>query len=418
MSNMLKQPSILIGLRYTYSKRHNHFISFISLISMLGLTLGVLALIVVLSVINGSESIMRELTLITVPHIELSKSEGGISDWRARSQQVLQSPNVLAAAPFIRGEAMLSHGGNFQLAEIRAVLPQHENKVSKLAQTMLEGALEDLLPGEKGIIVGRSLARLLRVEMGEAITLILADYTHNQTTTNPIIKPKLRRFTVVGIFELGFTADSTLALVHLRAGEELFSQGIHLRIAVDDATDAHVIAGNIIKTLPATIQISDWTQTQSSLFSALRLEKLMTGFMLMMIVAIAAFNIISALVMAVTDKQADIAILRTMGASRLMIMTIFMIQGASIGLLGTLLGTAFGVSIALNLSDISQWIEVLLNAQLAPENVYMISFLPSKLLLTDVVVVVFAALSISFLATLYPAYRAAQIHPAEVLRYE
>lgn len=405
-----------IGLRYTRAKRRNHFISFISMTAMLGMILGVAVLILVLSVMNGFDRELRERILGMIPHASIH-THGSMTDWQSVAEAARQDPEVLAVAPFIQGQGMLTHAGNVHGVMVSGIMPDWEKQVSIIGQHMVAGSLEDLRSGEYGIILGNLLARSLRVSVGDKVTMVLPE-----ATTSPVgVLPRLKRFEVRGVFKVGAQLDSNMALVHLSDGARLYrlGDGVHgIRLKLRDLFKAGEVGWRISSSLPGRYWASDWTRTQGNLFQAIKLEKTMIGLLLLMIVAVAAFNIISTLVMVVTDKQADIAILRTMGASPRTIMATFMVQGAVIGVIGTLLGTLLGVVLALSVSDVVAWLEHTFNIQFLSSDVYFISYIPSQILVDDIVIVAFSALALSFLATLYPSLRAAKIQPAEALRYE
>ena len=415
---MLKSTPFLIGLRYVLARKDNRFISFTSLISMAGLTLGVMAIIVVLSVFNGSQGIMRERTLITVSHGDIGAS-GGFPNWREAVSLLESRPEIVGVAPYIGLEAMLSRQGYHQVTEIKAISPQDEVNVTRIADSMVQGSLDALAAGSNAIILGRALAGNLRLNTGDSVNLIVPSVNANNR-----LSLNMHRFTLAGIFDPQFTIGNDLALVHISdslplLGIDDIADAVQLRLRVADVDAAGTIVADSIAALetafPGTaFNGRDWSVTEASLFNALKMEKLMTWFMLMMIVAIGAFNIISTLVMVVSEKKADIAILRTMGASEAVIMGIFVVQGTLVGILGTLLGAAAGILAALNFSAISGSLESLL----APANLYVITVLPSVLQASDVWITCSAALAISFIATLYPARKASQVLPAEVLRYE
>ncbi|MEZ5525658.1 MAG: lipoprotein-releasing ABC transporter permease subunit [Pseudomonadales bacterium] len=413
---MFKPLPLFIGLRYTRAKRRNHFISFISLISMLGMILGVAVLILVLSVMNGFDRELRERILGMVPHATIH-ADGGVADWRSVAARATEDPDVIAAAPFIQGQMMLTHMGNVQGALVNGILPEAEAEVSIIKNHMEVGQLDNLQSGEFGIILGDLLARSLRANVGSKVTLVMP-----QATASPAgVLPRLKRFTVVGIFKVGAQLDGSLALIHLDDGAKLYRLGdaVHgVRLKLHDLFKSGEVAWRIVRELPGSYWASDWTRTQGNLFQAIKLEKTMIGLLLLMIVAVAAFNIISTLVMVVTDKRSDIAILRTMGASPRTIMLSFMVQGAVIGVIGTLIGTLLGIVLALSVSDVIAWIENLLDTQILSAEVYFISYIPSQLLAQDVLIVCGSALLMSFIATLYPSMRAARVQPAEALRYE
>ncbi|MDC1529028.1 lipoprotein-releasing ABC transporter permease subunit [Gammaproteobacteria bacterium] len=415
---MLKSTPFLIGLRYLLARKNNRVISFTSLISMAGLTLGVLAIIVVLSVFNGSQGIMRDRTLITVPHGNIS-ADNDFAFWQEATTLLRDSPQIEGIAPYIGLEALLSRQGYHQVTEIKAISPDDENTVSTIAENMVQGSFDSLVAGENNIVLGRILATNLRLNMGDAVNLIVPVISGNSS-----LQLNMHRFTVSGVFDPQFTIGSELALIHIQDSVALLglnniSESTQLRLRVSDPDQAATIIANSVELLESAFADQqftgrDWSITEASLFSALKMEKLLTWFMLMMIVAIGAFNIVSTLVMVVSEKKADIAILRTMGASGKTIMAIFVVQGTVVGVLGTIAGALAGVFIATNFSSFSSALEQLLS----PADLYVISALPTRLESFDVWVTCCAALVISFLATLYPAFKASQILPAEVLRYE
>lgn len=405
-----------IGLRYLSAKRRNHFISFISASSMIGMTLGVAVLILVLSVMNGFDRELRERILGMVPHGVIYE-RGGVQDWAALVERVEQHPGVAAAAPLTRLQGMLGHGGRVQGVMVTGIEPQAEQRVSILPNHIIDGSLEALVPGGFGVLLGDLLAQHLNVVVGDKITIMLPEATLSPAG----VLPRVRRLDVVGIFKVGAELDSSLAVIHLEDARRLgrlTSEAQGLRVKFDNLFDAPRSIWQLVNQLDGQFSGSDWTRTHGNLFQAIRMEKTMIGLLLLIIVAVAAFNIISTLVMAVTDKQADIAILRTMGAKPRTIMTIFMVQGVAIGVVGVLLGTILGIIAALTISDVIAWLEQLMGVQVLSSDVYFISYLPSQLLWSDVAVVTSAALLLSFLATLYPSYRASRIQPAEALRYE
>lgn len=413
---MFKPLSLFIGLRYTAAKRRNHFISFISLISMLGLILGVMVLITVLSVMNGFDRELRERILGMVPHATI-ETRGGMENWREVAEIAERDPGIVGVAPFSRAEGMLTGRGEVQGVLINGILPEREPDVSIIQNHMLQGSLEDLRSGEFGIIIGSGLARLLDVGLGDRVTMVLPE-----ASVSPAgVLPRLKRFTVAGIFSVGAELDSNYTLIHVEDAARLLRLGDNpqgLRLKVDNLFDAPAAAQRVAVQAPGGYYTSNWTRTHGNLFEAIRMEKTMIGLLLMFIVAVAAFNIVSALVMVVTDKKADIAILRTMGATPATIMAIFIVQGSIIGFAGTLLGTLLGIALALNISDVINWVEQTLNMQFLSSDVYFISYLPSHLQWNDVFIVSGAGFALSLLATLYPAWRASRVQPAEALRYE
>ncbi|MDT8384170.1 MAG: lipoprotein-releasing ABC transporter permease subunit [Gammaproteobacteria bacterium] len=409
-----------IGLRYLRAKRRNQFISFISLTSMLGIVLGVTALITVLSVMNGFEKELRERILGMASHITITRVDGApLQDWEAMGQAIAQTnPRIVGMAPYVRKEVMMSFGSQVQGGLLRGVLPEQDPAVSDVWQKMLYGELGDLRAGEFGIVLGKSLARNLGVVMGDKITVV----TPQASNTPAGIMPRMKRFTVQGIFEVGMHEyDSAMALIHLEDAERLFrlEGGVTgLRLKLDDMFQVVPVRNQLVEALPGGYWISDWTMRHANLFRAVKIEKTMMFIILLLIVAVAAFNIVSTLVMVVTDKQADIAILRTLGSTPGSIMAIFIVQGVVIGVVGVLLGVVGGVTLALNLNTVVVWLEQVLNIQFMPADIYYIDTFPSELHWDDVIKIAAISVVLSVVGTLYPAWRASRTQPAEALRYE
>ena len=409
---------LMIGLRYTRAKRRNHFISFISLISMLGIALGVMALIVVLSVMNGFQTELRGRILAVVSHVQVSGANGDMADWEAVAKQSLTEPRVLAAAPFVQEQGMLSFGQSVRGAIVRGILPEMEDKVADFGEHMKEGSLDSLTADSFNIVLGSELARALGVYVGDRLTLIAP-----QGVVTPAgVVPRLKTFTVSGLFEVGmFEYDSGLALIRLEDAQRLYrldDRVSGVRLKLDDLFKAREVVRQLASRLQTAAYISDWTKSHANFFRAVQIEKNMMFIILSLIVAVAAFNIVSTLVMAVTDKQADIAILRTLGASPGSIMGVFMVQGALIGFIGLALGVAGGVALALNIDVVVPFIERLLGTELMSREVYYISSLPSELQWGDVTTITALSFLLSLAATLYPSWRASRVNPAEALRYE
>jgi lipoprotein-releasing system permease protein len=415
---MFKPLELFIGLRYTRAKRRNHFISFIALTSMLGIILGVMALITVLSVMNGFEKELRNRILGVVAHATVSEPAGVLHDWPALQTTLAHQPHVLGAAPYIDGEGMLSGAQGVSGTLIRGVLPGKEAGVSDIGAKMVAGELANLRPGGFGIVLGKELALRLGAWVGDKVTLI----TPQATVTPAGILPRLKRFTVVGIFEVGmYEYDNGLAVLDLEDAARLFRLGdavSGIRLKLDDLLHAPSIARDLSRSLPPGYVVSDWTQQHVNFFRAVQMEKTVMFVILLLIVAVAAFNIVSTLVMMVRDKEADIAVLRTLGATPRSIMTIFIVQGSVIGIVGTLLGGIAGVLLALNVETIVPIIEHLFHVEFLSADVYYISELPSDLQWPDVIKICGVSLVLSLVATLYPAWRAARTQPAEALRYE
>ncbi len=409
---------LLIGLRYTRAKRRNHFISFISLISMLGIGLGVAALIVVLSVMNGFQTELRSRILGVVSHIQISGANGEMSGWETVAAQAGQQPGVLAAAPFVQAQGMLSHGQSVRGAMVRGILPDYEETVAAFRGHMKEGQFDSLQPDSFNVVLGSDLARLLGVFVGDKVTLIAP-----QGVVTPAgVVPRMKTFTVSGIFEVGmFEYDSGLALIRMEDAQRLYRMEDRVsgvRLKVDDLFKAPQMARRLAMILDVPAYISDWTRSHANFFRAVQIEKNMMFIILSLIVAVAAFNIVSTLVMAVTDKQADIAILRTLGASPRSIMAVFMVQGALIGVVGLALGVLGGVALAYNIDVVVPFIERLLGTQILAKEVYYISSLPSELQWSDVSTITVLSFVLSLVATIYPSWRASRVNPAEALRYE
>jgi lipoprotein-releasing system permease protein len=409
---------LFIGLRYTRAKRRNHFISFISVISIAGIAIGVLTLIVVLSVMNGFQKELRERILGMVSHATISPYNGGLTDWQGLIEQAKRHPLVVAAAPYVEGEALMEHNRQVQGAAIRGVLPELEKNVSEVADKMLFGQLEDLKPGEYGIVLGRELALILGVTIGDKVTVITP-----QANTTPVgVLPRMRRFTVVGVFEVGMEIyDRTLALMHVEDAAKLLripegASGVRLKLS--DMMQAREVANELNAAFGDQYWVTDWTHQHSNFFKAVQMEKRVMFVILTLILTVAVFNIVSTLVMVVTDKQSDIAILRTLGMPPAGIMKIFLIQGTLIGFVGALLGMIFGVSIALNVEQLVAFLETVFSVKFLSPDVYYISNLPSDMHWSDVALVGSVSFILSVVATLYPAWRAAKIRPAEALRYE
>lgn len=414
---MFRPLSIYIGTRYTRAKRRNHFISFISLTSMIGLALGVLAMIVVLSVMNGFQKEMSSRILGMVPHAVISGLEP-LDDWQAVAAAAKRSPQVLAAVPFAELEGMLSYRGAMQPIQLQGVDPELEPQVSIIAEHMTQGRLSDLQAGEFGVVIGEITARRFQLKIGDRLALIVPE----ASSVPGGITPRMQAVNVVGVFKVGAELDGSLALLHVADAAQIQrlqpGQVPSVRLKLQDLYQAPQVSAAIVSELGEGYRASDWTLTQGSLFSAMQMEKTMIGLLLLLIVAVAAFNIIATLIMVVADKGADIAILRTLGATPGQIMGIFMVQGTVIGVIGTLIGAVLGVVAALNVSQLVGWVERLSGQQILSSDVYFISNLPSELLLSDVLLICGAAFALSFLATLYPSWRAAAIQPADALRYE
>jgi lipoprotein-releasing system permease protein len=413
---------LTIGLRYTRAKKRgagrNRFISFISMTSMLGITLGVAALIVVLSVMNGFQKELRTRILGVASHIQISGADNDLSNWRETMDAVSKHPKVLAMAPYVQQQGLLAMGSDVQGVMVRGIDPKAEDGVADFEQHMKQGHLADLNPGEFGILLGGDLARALRVAQGDKVTLIAPQ----GLVTPAAVLPRLKQFRVVGVFEVGmYEYDAGLALIDIHDAQALYRMGDSVsgvRLKVADLFEAPRIARELLRYLDADTFVTDWTRSHANFFRAVAIEKNMMFLILLLIVAVAAFNIVSTLVMAVTDKQADIAILRTLGASPSSIMLIFIVQGVVIGFVGLLAGVTFGVLLALNIDVVVPALEHVLGVQFLAKDVYYISDLPSDLHWSDVGIISGVSFLLTLLATLYPSWRASRINPAEALRYE
>ncbi|WP_346399700.1 lipoprotein-releasing ABC transporter permease subunit [Pseudomonas syringae] len=414
---MFRPLPIFIGMRYTRAKRRKSFISFISMTSMIGLALGVLAMIVVLSVMNGFQREMSSRILGMVPHAVIAGNTP-VDDWKPLADAALKNPEVTAAVPFTDMEGMLSYKSSMQPIQISGVDPALEHEVSIVTQHITRGSLEDLKPGEFGVVLGDITARRFRLSIGDKLTLIVPEVS----SAPGGITPRMQRLTVVGIFKVGAELDGSMGLINIADAAQMQrwqpNQVQGVRLALKDLYKAPQVSTAIAASLGEGYRADDWTHTQGSLFSAMKMEKTMIGLLLLMIVAVAAFNIIATLIMVVNDKGADIAILRTIGATPRQIMAIFVVQGTVIGIVGTLIGGILGIIAALNVSSLVGWLERVSGQHIFSSDVYFISNLPSELQAGDVLLICSAGFILSFLATIYPAWRAAQIQPAHALRYE
>lgn len=409
-----------IGWRYTRagrSGRRNGFISFISLISMLGIGLGVAALIIVLSVMNGFQKEVRDRMLSVIAHAEVYDAAGGaLPDWRATAAAVKQNPRVIGVAPFVSAQALVGRGDELRGAIVRGIDPAEEAQVTDLARTQA-ALMAQLVPGEWHIVLGYELARLVGARVGDKVTIVAPG---GQVTPAGVV-PRLKQFTLVGTFESGhYEYDSALALIHIDDAARLFRvegpMGVQVRL--DDVYAARTAASELQQSIGPQVIVRDWTRTNRNWFDAVQVEKRLMFIILTLIVAVAAFNLVSTLVMTVTDKRADIAILRTLGASPRSIMGIFMVQGALAGVIGTLGGCLLGLLVAFNISSIVPAIEKALGVAFLPGSIYVISRMPSEPLASDIVPIIVISLLLAFAATVYPSWRASRVNPAEALRYE
>ena len=415
---MFRPLEIFVGLRYTRAKRRNHFISFISLVSMLGIALGVTALITVLSVMNGFEKELRNSILRVASHSVVSVADNRMERWQDLAPYLEKYPDIIGMAPFISAEGMLTYGGEVSGTLIRGILPAVEPEVSSLGEDLINGRLDDLEPGRFGMILGDDLARQLGLRLGDKVTLVTP-----QANVTPVgVMPRLKRFTLVGVFDTGnYEYDSVLSLVHIEDAARLFQMPGEisgLRLKLKDMFTAPWLTRQLVKELPVGYLITDWTRQHVNFFKAVKTEKTVMFVILTLIVAVATFNIVSTLVMVVTDKRADIAILRTLGASPGSIMVIFIVPGLVIGTFGTLLGAIGGIALAQNVETIVGAIEHMFHVKFLSPDVYFISDLPSDMHWSDVYVTSAVAFVLCLVATLYPAWRGSRTQPAEALRYE
>lgn len=405
-------------MRYTRAERRNHFISFISFISTTGITLGVVVLITVLSVMNGFHKEVRERILGMASHADIHALAGGLENWQSAMEKAVQHPRVVGAAPYVEGQAMLTHGQNVSGVMIRGILPEREPAVVDVSEHMVSGELSLLEPGKYRIILGQELANVLRVGVGDKITAVVP-----QVTVTPAgSMPRMKRFTVAGVFAVGMGEyDRGVAMVHMADAAKLqrMQSGVSgIRLKLEDLFEAREVSHQLAREFSGMFRVTSWTDHHRNFFSALKMEKRMMGLLLFFIVVIAAFNIVATLVMVVVDKQSDIAILKTFGASPRQVMNIFIVQGSVIGMVGTLLGVLGGVVLALNVEQVVAFIEAVFHVRFIDPNIYYISKLPSDLHWQDVLLVGGGSFLCSLLMTLYPAWRAYRTQPAEALRYE
>lgn len=415
---MFRPYSLFVGHRYTRVKRKNHFISFISLTSMIGITLGVMVLITVISVMNGFSREIRKEMLSVAPHINLQTFDGVFTKWEGVLEEVKAHPRVTGATPFIAGQGMFVNQGVVHGVRLLGVLPNKINNVYPIESKMLDGdSMQELVAGDFKVVLGKKLARDLGIIVGDKVTLIIPEATMLPTG----ITPRVKRLTVSGIFDSGTTYDGSFGFINMHDAAKLYRniQGITgIQIKVNDELYANKVVEELRESLEFAYYITDWTQQFAGFFDAIKMEKTVMWCILLLIIVVAAFNLVSTLVMMVTDKHSDIAILRTMGASRRGIMKIFVFQGAIIGVIGTLLGLAFGLLLAYNVTDLVDFIQKLFNVEFISKDVYFVGYVPSEIRSMDVTVICLSSLFMSFIATIYPAFKAASIQPAEALRYE
>ncbi|MFZ2314072.1 MAG: lipoprotein-releasing ABC transporter permease subunit [Gammaproteobacteria bacterium] len=416
---MFRPASLFIGLRYTRAKRRNHFISFISVVSMVGIALGVTVLITVLSVMNGFDKEIKKRVFSMVPPITVTSMSGFVSGWQDLQKTIHQYPYVTASAPFVSGQVLLSYSGGVQPALISGIIPLEEKNISEIADKMIQGQLIDLKPGKFGIVLGQNLASHLGATVGDKVTVVTP-----QVSLSPAgVLPRFKRFTVIGIFKAGsgFGFDAGFGFVHMQDAQKLLGFGDNvtgLHLNVNDIYDAPRDARLLSNELSPSASISTWADQFGEFFHAVQLEKRMMFLILLLIIAVAAFNLVSTLIMVVNEKQSDIAILRTFGATPRMIMTIFVVQGGLVGVIGTLMGVIGGVLLAWNVTAIVDGIQRLFNVQFLSSDVYFVNYLPSVIEWSDVTIISVVSLLLSLVATLYPAWRASKTDPVEALRYE
>ena len=411
---MFKPISLYIGLRYTRARRSNHFISFIALVSMIGLTLGVAVLITVLSVMNGFDRELKNRVLGMIPQATVSSTQI-LTDWPELAKKIDTHEHVVGTAPFTQLQGMLTAQGQVAGIMVTGIEPDYEKKVSIIQDHMVQGDINSLKKGEFGIVLGKQMTDALGLSLNDSVTLVLPEATPSPAG----VVPRFKRFKIVGIFSIGAEVDSMMGYIALNDASTLLrlpdgAQGVRMKL--DNIFKAPQVADEIVQQLPGQFYASNWTYTHGNLFSAIQMEKAMVSLLLFLIVLVAAFNIVSSLVMVVTDKKSDIAILRTLGASPITITKIFMVQGTVIGVVGTLAGAALGIIFATNISGFMGWLNNVMGLHLF--DAYFINYLPSYLRWQDVALIVSVSLVLSFLATIYPALRASKIQPAEALRYE
>ncbi|WP_025769357.1 lipoprotein-releasing ABC transporter permease subunit [Thioalkalivibrio sp. HK1] len=415
---MFRPFELCVGLRFTRAKRRNNFISFINLSSMLGIAIGVTALITVISVMNGFERELRERILGMASHATITDYQGALEDWGSLVGIAEAHKEVVGVAPFVESQAMLTNSGQVRGVVVRGVLPEREVRVAKIDDFIVEGSFDSLTPGSFNILLGKGLAQVLGASIGSRITLLAPQA---RFTAAGMI-PRLRRFTVSGIFEVSHVEyDASLAVMHIEDAQRVFQLGegvSGLRLMLDDMFQAPIVSRDLALSFGGVYWLRDWTQYHANFFRALKIERTVMFVILTLIVAVAAFNIVSALTMVVTDKEADIAILRTLGASRGSIMWIFITQGFLIGTVGTLLGVAGGISLAMNVETIVPAIEELFSVKFLSPQIYIISEVPSQMRWRDVALTSSAAFTMTVLATIYPAWRASKVQPVESLRHE
>jgi len=416
---MFRPVALYIGLRYTRAKRRNHFISFISLTSMIGIALGVMVLITVLSVMNGFDGAIKDHFFAMAQQVTVRSAGGSLQDWKNLESKLENYPGISAAAAYIEGNGLISSDGQTSPVETYGIEASEQDKISELPSKMVAGSLSDLREGRFGMVIGQKLAENLGVNVGDSVTLVVP-----KATLTPVgMIPRFKAFKIVGIFHVGngFGYDSSLAYIDLKDAQKLFLLGSGvsgIQLKLNDFYAAPMVSQSLQMQIPRGTIVSDWTQDYGAFFQAVKLEKTMMFLMLILIIAVAAFNLVSTLVMVVTDKESDIAILRTLGATPRTILAIFMVQGMVVGIVGTLSGLILGVLLALHVTELVNLIQHAFHVQIIAKDVYYVDYLPSKLVWSDVWHVCVVAFGLCLLATIYPAWRAAKTQPAEALRYE
>jgi lipoprotein-releasing system permease protein len=414
---MYKPLALFIGLRYTRAKKRNQFVSFISLSSMLGIGLGVMVLITVLSVMNGFDEEIHKRFFGMAPEITVTGMDGELHDWQQLSKKIQSNPSIKAIAPYVGGQGLLTHEGQVLPVVLTGIIPKLEQHVNHLQEKLIIGDVNHL--EHFGIILGRGLADSLGVMLGDKVTIMIP-----QATVTPAgMIPRFKRFTVTGVFTAGtgFNFDSKLAFINLNDAQKLMRMGNEvtgLKMKINNIYQAPKLSDELSAQLGPEYQVGNWTEQFGAFFSAVKMEKTMMFLILLLIIAVAAFNLVSSLVMVVNDKQAEIAILRTIGATPKRIMWIFIVQGMTVGIVGTLIGLVGGLILASNATSIVNSLQALFDVQVLSSNIYFVDYLPSKILLSDLVVVCAVALLMSFIATIYPAWRASKTVIAEALHYE
>lgn len=416
---MFRPAALFIGLRYTRAKRRNHFISFISLMSMIGIALGIIVLITVLSVMNGFDREIENRVFSLWPPMTVSSVTNTLTNWQDLESLLHKNPEITAVAPYISGQIMITNSGFVAPAMISGIDPPAEKKISQLTDKMVQGDLLTLVPQSFNIVLGEELANHLDVIVGDKVTVV----TPQVSLSAAGVIPRFKRFTVTGIFRAGsgFSFDAGLAYINLNDAQKLFQMG-NLVTGVHASIKDVYAAPNLSQTLAAQLspsaRISNWTDQFGPFFRAVQLEKTTMFLVLMLIIAVAAFNLVCTLVMVVNEKESDIAILRTFGATKRMIMAIFVVQGAIVGIIGTLLGVSGGIILASNVTSIVNWIQQVFHVQFLSSSVYFVNYLPTELQLHDILKISLSAFILSLLATLYPAWHASRTEPVEALRYE